>query len=148
MRRGSWLLSTALLACASVACDPILGMQGTVRSAPSATTCAGEGSPGIVEISPPIEGVKVTMRCRDHLVLEAITNAAGQFNTATAGMAGEACTVRVEKAGYASRELSVVEHCRSEEGEPTRKPGACLAHFVVELEPLAASPPPESAPAP
>lgn len=122
------------LACLATACgDPILGMRGTVRSAPS--TCdAADGPVGVQAI---ITDAKVTLLCNDHVLLAAKTNARGVFRNGTAGMASPRCIVRVEKEGYATRELKLVDFCAGQDGtfHPVGGVGPCSARIAVELEP-------------
>ncbi len=122
----------ALLALA--ACDPVVGMSGTVRSAPN--VCASPVQ--IVDVTPPVAGATITLRCRDQVVLTATTNEKGFFSNATAGMAGEGCVVRIEKEGFVPREMKLLDLCLNEDGASRpRKPGPCRARIVTELEPVA-----------
>ena len=118
MQAATWLLTfgALLLACG----DPILGMHGTVRSAPGT----------------PIAGANVTLRCVDRVVLEAKTNEKGVFSNGTAGMANPGCMVRIEKDGYAPREVKLTDYCTEHDGKPRHvETGPCSATLAIELEP-------------
>lgn len=118
MKAAIWLLALGAL---SLACDPILGMHGTVRS-----TSAQE----------PIAGAKVTLRCLDRVVLQATTNDKGEFSKGTAGTASPSCMVRIEKDGYAPREVKLVDFCSDPDGKPRHvESGPCSAKMAVELDP-------------
>lgn len=142
-RPAARILFSFVLGIVSVACDPILGMSGTVRSAAS----AGDGSPVRGETSPPVPGATVTMRCNDQIVLQATSDADGRFSNGTAGMANETCVVRVEKPGFVTRETKLLDHCTSPDGKPApRRPGPCSARLVIDLEPVPATAPVSSTP--
>lgn len=117
----------------AAACDPILGVNGVVRSQPD--LCDPSAEP--IAISPPVANAKMTLRCNDRVVLEAMSDDSGKFGNATAGFGSAACVVRVEKAGYLPREYKLMDLCTSETGkpEPRKESGPCLAHLVVELTP-------------
>jgi hypothetical protein len=121
----------------NVACDPILGVQGAVRSAPTAPPACERPATQEIGVPPPIAGAKITVRCNDRVVLETSSDDRGHFHNATVGFASESCRVTIEKPGFERFETALLEHCMTADGRVHAETGSppCRAHLVVELVP-------------
>jgi hypothetical protein len=100
----SWLMAALLLA----GCDPGMAMRGTVRE--PTNPCAGGEIYGEGE---PIRDAEVRVQCgdEDHARLEALTDMAGRFKTASLGILAMDCTIRVSASGFRSAHYVVGDLC-------------------------------------
>lgn len=132
MRAPRAALALGVAAGALAGCDPILSMDGVVRTAPDPCSLPGAGK----SEGAPVPGASVIMRCRvggDAEVLRATTDADGRFHEATAGFGDPSCSVVVDKPGFVRRELPL--RCVDEEGVPhPAGSGPCLFRGYVELD--------------
>lgn len=96
------------LAAAPLACDPHMGVRGSVSTTP--TGVAGSAKP--YDSEKPLEGAAVSMTCgTGEPVFMRRTDADGGFDWGRVGMLSDECTVAIEKDGYHPQTIPIAPLC-------------------------------------
>jgi hypothetical protein len=110
---GSLRLGVVLaIAALAAACDPIMTLNGDVRTVPEDPAYAGGSGEDAYAGSDPVSGARIAMLCPDLEPVEiAVSDEDGRMVYGDAGRWRMDCSVEVEATGYYPQSFSIDELC-------------------------------------